>query len=366
MEDLIADEPVAIMLSHDGFIKRMPIETYRVQGRGGKGVQGGLRDDDFIEHFFVASTKSYLLCFTDRGQCYWLKVYKIPEASRTSAGRSIANVLQLKPDEKIASVIPVRTFEENTYLLMATKNGIVKKTDLMEYSRPRQGGIIGINLEEGDRLIDVCFTKPGDEVVLSTREGMAIRFGESDVRSMGRNSTGVWGIKLNRAKDDALVGMVVADPDGFLLTLCENGFGKRTPFGANTAGEAADDEEGEEPATKEPEAAEGEADAAEVEKGAMRYRKQRRGGKGVKDVKVTAKNGPVVGIAAVRPGDEIMVITAQGMVVRTSVNDIRIVGRNTQGVKVMTPSEGDKIKTMAKLAAVDAPPVDPPAASEAI
>ena len=353
MEDLIADEPAVIMLSHEGFIKRLPIETYRSQGRGGKGVQGNLRDNDFIEHFFTATTKSFLLCFTDRGQCYWLKVYRIPEASRTSSGRSIANVLSLKPDEKIASVIPVREFEAGTFLLMATRQGLVKKTSLMEYSRPRQGGIIGINLEEGDALMQVCVTRPGDEVVLSTRAGMAIRFGESDVRAMGRGAIGVWGIKLNKTKEDSLVGMVVADPDGFLLTLCENGFGKRTPFGANEAyspeGEADVPEmiEVDAPATETEEEAEGEEGTAE--KGGMRYRKQRRGGKGVKDVKVTAKNGPCVGIVAVRQGDEIMVITAQGMVVRTNVDDIRIVGRNTQGVKVMTPKEGDKIITLAKL-----------------
>ena len=178
-------------------------------------MQGGLRENDFIEHFFVASTKAYLLCFTDKGQAYWLKVYNIPQANRTSPGRSIANVLSLKQDEKIASVIPVREFEPGSFLLMATRQGLVKKTDLMEYSRPRAGGIIGINLEEGDALIDVCLTKPGDEVVLSTQNGMAIRFSEADARSMGRNTTGVWGIKL--VGGDVLVGMVVADPDGFLL-----------------------------------------------------------------------------------------------------------------------------------------------------
>jgi DNA gyrase subunit A len=316
-------------------------------------VQGGLRDNDFIQHFFTASTKSYLLCFTDRGQCYWLKVYKVPEASRTSPGRSIANVLQLKEGEKIASVIPVREFEEGAFLIMATRSGVVKKTGLMEYSRPRQGGIIGINLEDGDRLIDVALTRPGDEVVLSTRQGMAIRFDESNVRAMGRNATGVWGIKLDKKKDDRLVGMVVADPDGFLLTLCENGFGKRTPFGANTAGEGDEGEEAD-TAVAEADTAEGNGEAegeAAADRSAMRYRKQKRGGKGVKDVKVTAKNGPVVGIAAVRDGDEIMVITQQGMVVRTAVDAIRIVGRNTQGVKVMTPTDGDKIATLAKLAA---------------
>ena len=366
MEDLIVDEPTVVMLSHEGFIKRLPIETYRTQGRGGKGVQGGLRDNDFIEHFFTATTKSFLLCFTDKGQCYWLKVYRIPVASRTSNGRSIANVLALKADEKIASVIPVREFEAGLFLLMATRQGLVKKTSLMEYSRPRQGGIIGINLEDGDALMQVCVTRPGDEVVLSTKQGMAIRFGESDARAMGRGATGVYGIKLNKTKDDSLVGMVVADPDGFLLTLCENGYGKRTPFGANEPlaieGEPAPETELEDAPEAESIAvdAEGDEESEEgaAEKGGMRYRKQRRGGKGVKDMKVTAKNGPCIGIAAVRHGDEIMVITLQGMVVRTKVDDIRIVGRNTQGVKVMTPGEGDKIIALAKLAPGAADVVD--------
>jgi DNA gyrase subunit A len=347
LEELIADEQVVVTLSHEGFVKRLPIDTYRVQGRGGKGVQGGLREDDFIEHFFVASTRSYLLCFTDKGQVYWLKVYSIPQASRTSPGRSIANVLSLKPDEKIASVIPVRQFEEGAYLLMATRKGTVKKTALMDYSRPRLGGIIGINLEGGDTLIDVALTRPGDEVVLSTRNGMAIRFSESDARPMGRNTMGVRGIKL--VGDDELVGMLVADPDGYLLTVCENGYGKRTPFGPNTADDATDEGEDEvaEPTPTEPaEGENGEATAPTY----MRYRRQRRGGKGVKDVRVTDKNGKVVGITAVRDGDEIMLITTQGMVTRGRVDDIRIVGRNTQGVRVMNLNEGDRLATLAKVA----------------
>ena len=348
MEELIADEPVVVTISHEGFVKRMPMDTYRVQGRGGKGVQGGLREEDFVEHFFVASTKSYLLCFTDKGQVYWLKVYHIPQASRTSPGRSIANVLSLKPDEKIASVIPVREFEEGAYLLMATRKGTVKKTSLMDYSRPRQGGIIGINLEDGDTLIDVALTRPGDEVVLSTRGGMAIRFSESDARSMGRNTTGVRGIKL--VSDDELVGMLVADPDGYLLTVCENGYGKRTPFGPNTAGDATDEGEEEVPEPTPTEPADGENGDAAVDRSAMRYRRQRRGGKGVKDVRVTDKNGKVVGITAVRDGDEIMLITAQGMVTRSRVDAIRIVGRNTQGVRVMNLNDGDRLATLAKIA----------------
>jgi DNA gyrase subunit A len=357
IEDLIADEPNIVTVSHGGFIKRLPLDTYRVQGRGGKGVQGGVREDDFIRHFFVASTKAYLLCFTNTGQCHWLRVFQIPAASRTSNGRSIANVLQLPENQTIQSIIPVREFDANTYLMMATRQGLVKKTPLADYSRPRAGGIIGINLEEGDALIDVALTRDGDEVVLSTRKGMAIRFGESDARPMGRNTKGVKGIGLG--KDDELIGMVVADPDGFLLTVCEKGFGKRTPFGANTLGEVAEDElaEGDVPATADDtpaaEAPVEEGSEEVVDKSSMRYRKQRRGGKGVKDVRVTDKNGLVIAIAAVRPGDEIMLITSQGMVTRSKIDEIRSVGRNTQGVRVMNCNEGDKLVTMAKIAQED-------------
>jgi DNA gyrase subunit A len=349
MEDLIADEPAVVTISHEGFVKRLPIDTYRVQNRGGKGVSGGLREEDFIEHFFVATTKSYLLCFTDRGQVYWLKVYNIPQASRTSAGRSIANVLSLKPDEKISSVIPVRQFDEGQHLLMATRNGLVKKTALTDYSRPRAGGIIGINLDDGDALISVALTQPGDEVVLSTRSGMAIRFAESDAREMGRNTRGVKGINLTGG--DQLVGMVVADPDGYLLTVCENGYGKRTPFGANSAGgEPIEDGEAEpaEEASLDREGGEESEEAAD--RSAMRYRIQRRGGKGVRDIRTSERNGQVVGVASVREGDEVMLITVQGMVTRSRVDDIRVVGRNTQGVRVMNLNDGDRIATLAKVA----------------
>jgi DNA gyrase subunit A len=322
-----------------------------VQGRGGKGVQGGTRENDFVEHFFVASTKAYLLCFTDKGQCYWLRVFNIPQASRTSPGRSIANVLSLKPDEKITNLIPVRNFEGGFSLLMATQRGLVKKTPLEDYSRPRAGGIIGINLEEGDRLIDVCLTKPGDEVVLSTRNGMAIRFGESNARDMGRNTKGVKGINLG--KDDRLVGMVVADPDGFLLTVCERGYGKRTPFGPNTADELPDDETVDAQIETGVElASESVPDDAEDEMSpsAMRYRKQRRGGKGVRDIKTSDRNGKVVAVTSVRMGDEIMLLSKEGMVVRTKVDDVRMVGRNTQGVRVMNLNDNDILATLAKVA----------------
>ena len=353
MEDLIEDEPNVVTISHEGFIKRMPLTDYRVQNRGGKGVQGGLRDNDFVEHFFVASTKAYLLCFANTGRMYWLKVYRIPTASRTSPGRSIANVLSLNAEaaEKITSIVPVREFVENQYLMMATRQGIVKKTELMAYSNVRAGGVIGLTLDEGDELIDVALTKPGDEIVLSTRKGMAIRFRESNARAMGRTARGVKGIKLG--KDDALVGMVVADPEGLLLTVCENGYGKRTPFGVNTAmpeGEVEGDDDSAAPEASDPDIEIAEGDESESDPSSMRYRLQRRSGKGVKDVKVTAKNGPVIAITSVRNGDEIMLITKDGMVTRSKVDDIRIVGRNTQGVKVMNLNGEDKLVTVAKVA----------------
>jgi len=353
-EDLIEDEQNVVTITHEGFVKRMPLTEYRVQGRGGKGVQGGLRENDFVEHFFVASTKEYLLCFTNRGQMYWLKVYRIPQASRTSAGRSIANVLALKPEEKITSIVPVREFVPGYHLMMATRKGTVKKTELMDYSRVRQGGIIGITLDEGDELISVALTKPGDEIVLSTRNGMAIRFSEADVRAMGRTARGVKGIRLGL--DDEVVGMLVADPDGQLLTICENGYGKRTPFGPNqegceTSSDVEDEASQEVELIGEPESPPAdEENSIETDPSSMRYRLQRRGGKGIKDVRITTKNGKVVGIASVREGDEIMLITKDGMVTRSKVDHIRLVGRNTQGVRVMNLHEGDKLVTVAKVA----------------
>jgi DNA gyrase subunit A len=352
-EDLIAEEVNAITISHNGYIKRLPLNTYRSQHRGGKGVSGGqAREDDFVEHFFVASTHAYLLCFTNRGQVYWLKVYDIPHMSRISAGRSIANVLSLKAEEKITSIVPVRRFDADHYVLMATKGGTVKKTALEEYSRPRSGGIIGIALDEGDTLIDVVLTQADDQVVLSTRMGMAIRFDEAQVRPMGRNTRGVKGITLQSG--DELIGMVVADVQGYLLTVCENGYGKRTPFGANIVGEEPPETEAEEvaeePAEEPPADEVGAPGEAPPERSGMRYRKQRRGGKGVRDIRTTERNGPVIGIVSVRDGDDIMLITTQGMVNRTHVDEVRVVGRNTQGVRIMNLNEGDKLASIAKVA----------------
>ncbi|HEY7329347.1 MAG TPA: DNA gyrase subunit A [Gemmataceae bacterium] len=365
MEDLIAEEDNAVTISHAGYIKRLPLSTYRTQHRGGKGVSGGAtREDDFIEHFFVASTHAYLLCFTNRGQLYWIKVYDIPAGSRTSTGRAIANVLSFKPEEKITSLIPVRRFDAGGHLIMATRRGLVKKTALEEYSRPRSGGIIGINLDEGDTLIDVVMTKPGDEVLLCTRNGMAIRFDESNARAMGRNARGVKGINLQG--DDEVVGMVVADPEGYLLTVCENGYGKRTPFGANVAGaEPAEVEEAsDEPIVEEPSGESATEEEGGGERSAMHYRKQRRGGKGVRDIRTSDRNGKVVGVVSVRDPDDIMLITTGGMVNRTHVREIRVVGRNTQGVRIMNLNEGDKIASIAQVAREEpeerAQPVEPP------
>lgn len=362
IEDLIAEEANAVTLSHNGYIKRLPLNTYRSQHRGGKGITGAdTKEDDFIEHFFVASTHAYLLCFTNRGQVYWLKVYDVPQMGRTSPGRAIANMLSLKPEEKITSVIAVRHFEEDQHLLMATRRGLVKKTALAEYSRPRTGGIIGISFDEGDTLIGVALTKPGDEVVLSTRNGMAIRFGESDARAMGRNTRGVKGISLQG--DDEVVGMVVTDPEGFLLTVCENGYGKRTPFGPNLAGEPVEAEAEEPVEEPEPPAAESPAageEEAPKDRSGMRYRKQRRGGKGLRDIRTSERNGPVVGIASVRETDDIMLITTQGMVNRTHIREFRVIGRNTQGVRIMNLNEGDKIASIAQVAhEEDAEPSEP-------
>jgi DNA gyrase subunit A len=362
-EDLILEEPNAVTISHNGYIKRLSLNTYRSQHRGGKGVSGGAtREDDFIEHFFVASTHAYLLCFTNRGQLYWLKVYDIPQMSRTSLGRAIANVLSLKPEEKISSVIPVRRFtEDDHYLLMATRRGIVKKTALEQYSRPKSGGIIGISLDEGDSLIAVVMVKVGDEVVLSTKQGMAIRFDQAQARAMGRNTRGVKGITLREG--DEVIGLVVADPQGYLLTVCENGYGKRTPFGLNEEGDTGAETEAdvetpaedvvEPPPVEEPAEPAADGEDAPVDRSAMRYRKQKRGGYGVRDIRTSERNGTVVASTAVREGDEIMLITPQGMVNRTRVEEIRVVGRNTQGVRIMNLNEGDKIASVAKVAKED-------------
>jgi DNA gyrase subunit A len=355
VEDLIEEETMVVSISHNGYIKRTPASVYRSQRRGGKGIKGAKADeDDPVEHLFVTSTHDYLLFFTNKGKVYWQKVYNLPQLSRESKGRAVVNLLNLAEGEKIADCRAVRDFEKpDHYLMMATRKGLVKKTELKAYSRPLKSGIIAIKLKEDDELVDVAITKPGDEVVLATTGGMAIRFNEADARPMGRNTSGVKGITLT--KDDHLVGMVVADPDATLLTACLNGYGKRTPFGPNAAPE---DMEGGapangEPASGEPASAGGHptdedaATAGEAEEegssSSFRYRTQRRGGKGLRDIKTTERNGPVIGIVRVNDEDELMMMTARGKIQRVKVSDFNAIGRNTQGVRIMSLEEGDTL-----------------------
>lgn len=320
LEDLIAEETNVVTISHEGYIKRLPLNAYRTQGRGGKGVTGGqTKEGDFLESVFVASTHAYILFFTDHGQCYWLKVYDIPSMSRTAQGRAIVNLLSLRPDEKITSYIPVREFDEERSLFMITRAGLVKKTPLVAYSRPKQGGIIGIALGEGDTLIDVLLTRPGQHVVLSTRDGMSIRFDEKLARNMGRNTQGVKGISLEEG--DQVVGGVVAEDGATMLTVCERGYGKRTEF--------------------------------------AEYRPQGRGGKGIIDIKTSERNGKVVAVAAVREEDDVMLISAGGMVVRIPVRTVSLIGRNTQGVRLMSIDDADRVVALAKIASEEIQEIDP-------
>ncbi|MBE0534261.1 MAG: DNA gyrase subunit A [Phycisphaerae bacterium] len=312
IEDFVAEEEVLVTISHSGYIKRMPIDTYRKQGRGGKGVIGSsTKEGDFIEHLFTACTHDYLLIFTSKGICHWLRVYNIPNMSRQSMGRNIVNLLQLK-DEKITSIINVREFDERQ-LLMATGNGVVKKTVLSAYGNPRANGVIAIRLDPNDDLIGVAVTSGHDEIILGTRDGMAIRFNEDDVRSMGRASRGVIGIKLRSG--DQVVDMVIVEPGGSLLTVCENGHGKRTSI---------DD-----------------------------YRVQSRGGVGLINIKTTARNGKVVAMKPVHDDDELMLISAHGLIMRTGLEEVREIGRNTAGVRLIKLNAGDKLVAVERLAAVE-------------
>ena len=348
---LITEEPMVVTLTHRGYIKRMALDTYQAQNRGGRGITGAKTDDeDPIEHLFVASTHDYLLFFTTRGKVFWQKVYDLPLLSRTSKGRALVNLLALQEGEKIFSCLAVRDFDDQHHLLMGTRKGIVKKTPLSAYGRPQKGGIIAIKLDEGDELIDVVIVSPGDDVLLATANGMSIRFAHADARSMGRNTRGVKGISLR--KGDHVVGMVVANPEMDLLTVCENGYGKRTPFGFETPVivEEAPPEEGESivddvPVVEEPEPAEAED---EVRSG-MRYRRQRRGGKGLTNIKTTARNGQVVDVIGVSEDDEVLMVTSGGKIQRIRVRDINQIGRGTQGVTIIRMDEGDTLASLARV-----------------
>jgi DNA gyrase subunit A len=350
LEDLITEETMVVSISSNGYIKRTPASAYQAQHRGGKGLKGAkAEEDDPIQHLFVASTHAYLLFFTNKGKVYWRKVYDLPQLARDARGRAIVNLLNLSEDEQITDCRAVRDFDKpDHYLVMATARGLVKKTPLEAYSRPLKSGIIAIKLRENDALVDVVVTKPGDELVLSTAHGMAIRFKESDARPMGRNSSGVKGIRL--IGDDSVVGMVVADPEASLLTVCANGYGKRTPFGPNLdvepEGELPPDDEGHEThddAAAEPVESETEGEGGEEVSSNRSYRTQRRGGKGLHDIKTTERNGPVIGVVRVRDEDELLMITARGKLQRIPAADISIIGRNTQGVTIMSLDEDDTL-----------------------
>jgi DNA gyrase subunit A len=364
MEDLITEENMVVTISHQGYIKRLPASIYKAQRRGGKGITG-LRseEEDPVEHLFVASTHAYLLFFTNQGKVYWQKVWEIPQMSRESRGRAIVNLLNLTPEEKILDCVPVRDFNlPGHFLMMATRKGIVKKTELEAYSRPKKGGIIAIKLREDDELVDVVITKPNDQIVLSTANGMAIRFSERDARSMGRNTSGVKGISLK--KSDTLVGMVVADPTATLLTVCQNGYGKRTTFGPGeqlaVRDDLPDDETLEDAIPAEEETPDDTSEADDVSS-ANRYRTQRRGGKGIIDIKTTKRNGPVIGIVPVIDGDELIMMTSRGKIQRIAAKDINVIGRNTQGVRIMNVDDGD---TLAAIVRVPADDIDESAASQ--
>ena len=312
IEDLIAEEDMAISISHTGYIKRLPVGTYRRQRRGGKGITGmGTKEDDFVEHLLIASTHDYILFFTPRGHCHWLRVHEIPQAGRAAKGKAIVNLLQVNKDDSVATFITARDFDDEHFVVMATRKGVVKKTRLSAYSHPRRGGIRAINIDKGDELIDAAVTDGNHDVVLAKRLGKAIRFRESDVREMGRTARGVRGTLLE--KGDEVVGMVVAvGEQGTVLSVTENGYGKRTSISD--------------------------------------YRIIKRGGKGVISIKANKRNGKVVAVKIVNEPDEVMIMTAKGVMIRLPVKGIARIGRNTQGVRIIKLGKGDRVVDVACVA----------------
>lgn len=307
-EDLIAEEDIVITVTHSGYVKRQPIDTYRRQKRGGRGIQGaGTKEEDFVEHLFAATTHHHVLFFTTRGRVFDIKGYELPEAGRTARGSAIINLLSLQPEEKITAVIPIKEFVEGAYLFMATRNGIVKKTNVMDFGAVRKNGIIAIVLDDNDDLIGVKLTDGNQQIILGTRDGMAINFAETDVRPMGRTTRGVKGINL--ADMDSIVGMDTMTPGGQVLVVSELGFGKRTAV--------------------------------------EQYRTQTRGGKGLINLKVTEKTGPVVGLRVVTPDQDLLLINNDGIIIRMDVEQIRVIGRNTQGVALMRVVDNQKIAALA-------------------
>lgn len=311
IEDLIADEDMVITISHQGYIKRIPVDTYRQQRRGGRGVTGmRTKEEDFVEHLFIASTHSYILFLTDRGHCHWLKVHEIPEGGRVSRGRPVVNLIEIGEGHKVAAIVPVRAFDDGRYLMKVTRNGLVKKTVLPAYSRPRRAGIIAMNILEDDRLIGAEVTNGSQEIVLATRNGQAIRFHEHDVRDMGRGTRGVRGISLED-NDEVVCMVVVQDVDSTLLTVSAKGYGKRT--------------------------------------GVSDYRLTRRGGKGVINIRTTDRNGKVVAVRGVEDEDELMIVTLNGILIRQPIHEISSIGRNTQGVRLINLDEEDRVIDVARV-----------------
>ena len=310
VEDLIAEENVVITISHAGYIKRLPVDAYRRQRRGGVGVTGAeVREEDFVEHLFIASTHDVILFFTTSGKVHWLKVHEVPQASRTAKGKAIANLLALGANETLSTFVSIREYDDQHFLIMATKSGTIKKTPLVEYSNPRKGGIVGITLEAGDELIEVEVTDGRQEILLATKQGKAIRFPEEQVRTVGRAGKGVRGITL--AKGDEVIAMQIAKPRFTVLTVTELGFGKRSKI--------------------------------------EEYRQQSRGGKGVINIKTTKRNGLAVGLKTVTDDDELMLMTREGMAVRCPIKDIRVTGRSAQGVRLIRLKASDRVSAVARV-----------------
>jgi DNA gyrase subunit A len=319
IEDLIAEEEMVVTISHNGYIKRTPLSLYNRQGRGGRGkASADLKENDFIERFYVASTHTYMLIFTDDGRCFWLKVHELPQAGRNTRGKPIVNLINVTPDTRIRAIVLTREFSDTEFLLFCTRNGTVKKTALSQYSNPRSNGIKAIKVEEGDELMDVQVTSGSNDVVLATRHGLSVRFHESDVREMGRDTTGVKGIELRPG--DQLVGMVVIKREATLLVVTENGLGK----------------------------------CSEVSE----YRVQKRGGKGILTLNRTAKTGDVVALMEVVPEDELMLMTRQGVAIRSRVSEIRVTGRAAQGVKLVALDDHDVVQAVARVIPDDKDDVD--------
>jgi len=311
IEDMIVEEDMVLTITHSGYIKRTPLTTYRTQRRGGRGIQGALsKNTDFVEHLFIANTHNHILFFTDKGKCYWLKVYDIPQGGRATQGRAIVNLIGCEPGEKVEAFVSVKDFSDNQYIVMATQKGIVKKTVLSAYSKPRKGGIYAIDIREGDRLIEAKITDGDNDILLGTKEGKSIRFSEKDVRPTGRKTMGVKGITLSSTEDD-VIGMLIVKREGTILVGTEKGFGKRTDV--------------------------------------IQYRTQNRGGKGVMTMRITEKTGKMTSIMEVVDADDLVIITNKGVLMRQPVSAIRSIGRVTQGVKLVKLDVGAKISSISRV-----------------